>query len=511
MSNENICDENTLFQSVTTYSRIYNENHLLYNAPSSQYVEISIVTEGSGYHRVFNETTECHAGDAYIIGGGISHGYFARSEYERPTVTTISFDVSSWFDGELSNIHSPNYCGGVFRDELPFSYALLNSKTMDELKGTFRSILQESTQKGANWKVSVRSLLYLMMVTLGRYVNLADTLKKDHPRDWITVSATMRHVLDEYGDSELTLEKIASDLYVSASHLSKIFKKVAGESFADYVRKVRVNNACEFLATSEMTNEEIIKRCGLKDLPSFYKLFKSVTGITPHQYRSMRKSKGKFLSGDHIMSIVNEISENLQRGKAKIVRELVEKALAEGVSVNLILNEGLLDGMSIIGQKFKNNEIYVPEVLVAARAMNMGMQVLSPLLAEKGTKPLGKVCIGTVQGDLHDIGKNLVKMMLEGKGLEVVDLGVDVPAERFVSAAIENDCQIICCSALLTTTMGVMKDVVDEAVKAGVRDKVKIMIGGAPITDEYCAQIGADAYTLDAASAADKAVELLTK
>jgi methanogenic corrinoid protein MtbC1 len=167
--------------------------------------------------------------------------------------------------------------------------------------------------------------------------------------------------------------------------------------------------------------------------------------------------------------------------------------------------------MSIIGQKFKNNEVYVPEVLVAARAMNMGMQVISPLLAEKGNEPLGKVCIGTVQGDLHDIGKNLVKMMLEGKGLEVIDLGVDVPAEKFVSAAIENNCQIICCSALLTTTMGVMKDVVDEAVKAGVRDKVKIMIGGAPITDEYCKQIGADAYTLDAASAADKAVELLSK
>ena len=208
------------------------------------------------------------------------------------------------------------------------------------------------------------------------------------------------------------------------------------------------------------------------------------------------------------MSIYLEISENLQRGKAKIVKELVEKAVAEGMPAAQILNEGLLSGMNVIGEKFKNNEVYVPEVLVAARAMNMGMQVLKPLLIEDGVQSAGKVCIGTVQGDLHDIGKNLVKMMMEGKGLEVVDLGTDVSPEAFVEAAINQDCKVICCSALLTTTMGVMEDVVKKAEEAGIRNKVKIMIGGAPITDEYCAQIGADVYTSDAASAASAAVEL---
>ena len=208
------------------------------------------------------------------------------------------------------------------------------------------------------------------------------------------------------------------------------------------------------------------------------------------------------------MSILNEISENLQRGKAKIVKELVEQAVSEGLPVEQILKEGLLDGMSIIGEKFKNNEVYVPEVLVAARAMNMGTQVLKPLMAAAGVKATGKVCIGTVQGDLHDIGKNLVKMMLEGKGLEVVDLGTDVSPETFVNTAIEQNCQIICCSALLTTTMNVMEEVVKKAEELGVRDKVKIMIGGAPITEEYCKKIGADAYTSDAASAADVAAEL---
>ncbi len=207
------------------------------------------------------------------------------------------------------------------------------------------------------------------------------------------------------------------------------------------------------------------------------------------------------------MSILMEISENLQRGKAKAVKQLVADAIDQGIEAKVILEEGLLSGMGIIGEKFKNNEVFVPEVLVAARAMNMGAALLKPLLAEEGVKANGKICIGTVKGDLHDIGKNLVKMMMEGKGLEVVDLGTDVAPETFVETAIKEDCDIICCSALLTTTMGVMEDVVKHATEAGIRDKVKIMVGGAPVTDTFCAQIGADAYTSDAASAADKAVE----
>jgi len=206
------------------------------------------------------------------------------------------------------------------------------------------------------------------------------------------------------------------------------------------------------------------------------------------------------------MSILEEISENLQKGKAKIVKELVQQALEEGISPETILNDGLLYGMGIIGEKFKNNQVYVPEVLVSARAMNMGAQILKPHLAEAGVQAAGKVCIGTVQGDLHDIGKNLVKMMMEGKGLEVIDLGTDVPAETFIQTAIEQNCQVICCSALLTTTMNIMADVVKAADAAGIRDKVKIMIGGAPVNQEFCEMIGADCYTVDAASAADAAV-----
>ena len=204
---------------------------------------------------------------------------------------------------------------------------------------------------------------------------------------------------------------------------------------------------------------------------------------------------------------MKEISLQLQAGKAKIVKTLVQQAIDEGIPAQTILEEGLLAGMNVIGEKFKNNEVFVPEVLVAARAMNMGATLLKPLLAADGVKANGKVCIGTVKGDLHDIGKNLVKMMLEGKGLEVIDLGTDVAPEIFVQTAKEQGCQVICCSALLTTTMSVMGDVVKAAEEAGIRDSVKIMIGGAPVTEAFCAQIGADAFTADATSAAEKAVE----
>ena len=209
------------------------------------------------------------------------------------------------------------------------------------------------------------------------------------------------------------------------------------------------------------------------------------------------------------MSTLTEISEALQKGRAKLVKELVTKAIDEGLSAKEILEEGLLSGMNIVGGKFKNNEIFVPEVLVAARAMNAGTALLKPLMASAGVQSLGKACIGTVKGDLHDIVKNLVRMMFEGKGIEVIDLGVDVDPETFVKTAQEQGCKIIACSALLTTTMPVMADVVKAVEAAGIRDQVKIMIGGAPVTEQFCQTIGADAYTPDAASAAEKAAELL--
>ena len=202
--------------------------------------------------------------------------------------------------------------------------------------------------------------------------------------------------------------------------------------------------------------------------------------------------------------MLNEIKEQLRKGKAKIVTAKVEEALAAGIEPHEIMC-ALLEAMGEVGEKFKRDEVFVPDVMIAARAMNRGLAALNPRLMEVGLEPIGRACIGTVKGDLHDIGKNLVKMMLEARGFEVIDLGVDVAPEVFVRTAQEQGCRVICCSALLTTTMGAMADVVKLANEAGIRDKVKIMVGGAPVDQRFCDRIGADAYTRDAATAAETA------
>jgi len=199
----------------------------------------------------------------------------------------------------------------------------------------------------------------------------------------------------------------------------------------------------------------------------------------------------------------NEISELLQKGKAKDIVTAVEKALSEGAAPADILEKGLMAGMNIVGGKFKRGEVFVPEVLISARAMNRASATLKPALTEAGVQAVGKAIICTVKGDLHDIGKNLVKMMIEGKGIEVLDLGVDCPHEKIVEAVQNSEAKVLCLSALLTTTMSAQKDVIDALKGAGVREKVKIMVGGAPVTQNFADEIGADAYTPDAATAAE--------
>jgi 5-methyltetrahydrofolate--homocysteine methyltransferase len=207
------------------------------------------------------------------------------------------------------------------------------------------------------------------------------------------------------------------------------------------------------------------------------------------------------------MGVLEQMAESLMKGKAKDVAALVEQALKEGQKPGDILNKGLLAGMSVIGERFKKNEVYVPEVLIAARAMKAGMAILQPKLASAGVQPIGIAVIGTVKGDLHDIGKNLVCMMLEGAGLKVVDIGIDAAPEKFVEAAKANNAAVIGVSALLTTTMTNMKAVVEAVRSSGI--KAKIMIGGAPVTQSFCDEIKADVYAPDAASAADLAKKLM--
>ncbi|MDR1573375.1 MAG: corrinoid protein [Clostridiales Family XIII bacterium] len=208
------------------------------------------------------------------------------------------------------------------------------------------------------------------------------------------------------------------------------------------------------------------------------------------------------------MAILDEISEMVQKGKAKDVVALVNRALDDGLSAQEILDRGLLKGMGELGVRFKNNEVFVPEVLIAARALNQGSAVLKPKLAEEGAKSVGTVVLATVAGDLHDIGKNLVRMMMEGVGLTVIDLGVDVPDDKIVEAVKEHNPNIVALSALLTTTMDQQGSVIKALQTAGLREKVKIMVGGAPITQGFCDTIGADAYSPDASTAAEVAKQL---
>jgi 5-methyltetrahydrofolate--homocysteine methyltransferase len=210
-------------------------------------------------------------------------------------------------------------------------------------------------------------------------------------------------------------------------------------------------------------------------------------------------------------NILEQITESLIKGKANDVKALVQKALDEQINPAEILNNALLAGMSVIGERFKNNEVYVPEVLIAARAMKAGMEILKPVLTSEGVDPLGTVVMGTVKGDLHDIGKNLVCMMLEGGGFRVVDAGINVEPSKLIELAVENNAAIIGASALLTTTMVNMKDVVESVKAAGLSGKVKVMIGGAPVTQAFADEIGADGYSADAASAVDLAKALIQK
>ncbi len=211
----------------------------------------------------------------------------------------------------------------------------------------------------------------------------------------------------------------------------------------------------------------------------------------------------------NIMADLRSIADAVRNGRAKVVKQLVPEALSEGLAARDILNNALLVGMGEIGELFKKNEVFVPEVLVSARAMKVGTDLLKPYLVAGDVQPRGTVVIGTAQGDLHDIGKNLVRMMMEGSGFNVIDLGVDVSADRFVGAAKEHNADIVAISALLTTTMPAMRECVEKIAAAGLRDRVKIMIGGAPVTQAFADEIGADAYTPDAATAAEIALQLV--
>jgi len=209
------------------------------------------------------------------------------------------------------------------------------------------------------------------------------------------------------------------------------------------------------------------------------------------------------------MDELKDLAEKVEKGKHLEAEEATRKALDSGIQPYDVLVNGLQAGLAVVGERFKRNECFIPEVLLAARAMHSGMDILRPLLVESGSKPIGKIVLGTVKDDLHDIGKNMVGMMLEGAGFHVVDMGVNVSVERFVEAVEKEEAAILGLSALLSTTMPNLKTVIERLKKDGLRERVKVLVGGAPVTETYAMEIGADGFAPDAANAVDKAKELL--
>lgn len=484
----------------------YGEAVSVAELPVVPQIEICLVVGGGGICRAVNEVLECGSGDLFVFDSGVPHGFFASTDASEVRVLKVSFFEKAILKrGDEEG--GRELIDGIFSDRVPYAVAVLNSAAMGELCRICGLIRNELETRNKNWERAVGADLTRLLILIGRYVSLADVVSAERPKGWSLAYAVIGEVNRSYFDSSLSLGVIGERLYVSPSALSRVFSSVMGENFHDYLRGVRLKEACALLEKTDMSNEEIARNCGIRDVPTFYSLFKKHIGVTPKKYReAILNKRQKNDEGEIEMVTVNEISEALQKGRAKMVKALVEQALGEGLSAEAILNDGLIGGMAAVGERFKRNEVFVPEVLVAARAMNMGVEVLKPLLGNGIMSSGGRVCLGTVRGDLHDIGKNLVKIMMESRGLEVIDLGTDVSPERFISTAIEQDCKIICCSALLTTTMPVMAEVVKAAEAAGIRDRVKIMVGGAPVTEAYCREIGADAYSDDAATAAEIAV-----
>ena len=309
---------------------------------------------------------------------------------------------------------------------------------------------------------------------------------------------------------EITIKEIAERSGYSEYHFNRKFKGIFGVTPYRYVMRRRLIEAKNALLSGEDPIEKIAGRCGFKNTVSFYQAFKKEFNLTPNAFKEKKKVRD---NGEKEYTMMKnekfeQIIQLVQKGKVAEVDALIKECLAEGVPAIEILNEALLAAMQQVADKWAAGKAFIPEVLIAARCLNSGMAILDPELTKVKTEPKGKVVLATVKTDLHNIGKNLVGLMLRTKGFEVIDIGVDAGPDKFVAAVKEHQPQYICMSALLTTSMPYMKDVVDALQAEGLRDSVKVCIGGAPVTQTYCEEIGADIYTSNAVELAEMLAKL---
>ena len=322
--------------------------------------------------------------------------------------------------------------------------------------------------------------------------------------------ASVVHLIEKhYGDSSFSLKNAAEFLHINPSSVSRKFYEVTDKHFSDYLCSYRMQQAASLALETDLSNEEIALMCGYNDFSSFYRQFRQIIGTTPGEFRKSKKTEVESSVNTERNTLYDEIADHLLHFRKKETVNLVNCALEKGLPAEDILNKALIPGMDAIGKKFRENKVFVVEVLAAAKAMKSSMELLKPYLVQEGIDSIGCAIICTVKGDMHDIGKSLVKLMMEGQGIDCIDLGVDVDPTAVVNAVREHGANLVCLSALLTTTMMAAKDTIDSLVQAGLRDKVRIMVGGAPVTEEFAKRIGADSYTPDAASAAKEAKRLI--
>ena len=250
------------------------------------FVEVSIVLSGRGIHRTLDGCAECSAGDTYVIGAGVPHAYFATEDGDCPTVCNLVFDPADIFEGEAADPTHPRYCYGLFREDPLSVYVMLTSRTLEDVERTVVRMEKELRRRHSEWETAVKAYLVTLLILIGRYTSQKEKpVSAPRPRERLMAMEVMRRVMERYSDQTLTLESIASSLYISKSYLCRIFRRVAGESFGDYLRRVRLEQACRLLRDTDMTAEQIVYACGLRDIPTFYRTFKERMGMTPNTYR----------------------------------------------------------------------------------------------------------------------------------------------------------------------------------------------------------------------------------
>lgn len=287
LKKETLLKESPIFQNTVVVDWLCTEDSGLFALHFHEFIEISLVLSGNGYHRIWNETTECTKGDMYILNAGVPHSYFAKSPEEMPTVCNLLFDAADFFEGETADPSSSEYCYGIFSENTAYAYLPLKSRQMSILMNLYQMIQNELSEKNSQWLRVLQSYLTIDLITVKRFQQEnKEICPEGKSKDKAVVASIVRYVMEHYADNNMTLAAIAQSLYMSKSYLSRIFRSVTGEYFSDYVKNVRLKQACRLLEETQLTNEQIVYCCGLKDIPSFYKLFKAQYMQTPSEYRA---------------------------------------------------------------------------------------------------------------------------------------------------------------------------------------------------------------------------------